>query len=212
MRTLNRSLVIWAGLLMVALPTLAQVPAGSVEIAPTVGYWFGDTLTRGTTGAFNYDVTIDDAASYGLRFAYHFNEHWALEALLARERADLVTGKKELFGGQKVLGNIDLTTSEIGFEGSFGHSRLVPFIAGGVGAMRLAPNVAGTTADTRFVANFGGGLKLFFTPTVALRFDFRGHSVNIRGNHGDCHWWNDCTDNFDWLTFREVALGLTFVL
>jgi hypothetical protein len=111
---------------------------------------------------------------------------------------------------------LDMTTAEANMEVSFGHSRFVPFLAGGIGAMRLDPtlNVApagGLAADTRFVGDFGGGFKLFFTPQVALRFDWRGHSVNI-DNQRDCSWWRSCSYDRSWLTFTEVGLGLTFVL
>jgi len=48
---------------------------------------------------------------------------------------------------------------------------------------------------------------------VALRFDWRGHGVNMGGDHhDDCDWWDDCHNHGDdWLYFKEVALGLTFV-
>ncbi|MFI5166620.1 MAG: outer membrane beta-barrel protein [Thermoanaerobaculales bacterium] len=207
-----RNLLIGLMVLLVAPWAMAQGTSGSIELTPTVGYWFGDTLAHGTTGAFNTDVTIGDAPSYGLRLGYRFTPNWAFEAFLSQERADLLTGQAELFGGQSKLGNIDLTTGEVGFEGSFGHSRLVPFLAGGVGAMRLSPQLEGMRADTRFVGDFGGGLKLFFSPEVALRFDWRWHSVNVGNTHGGCDWWADCNSERDWLTFREVALGLTFVL
>jgi len=190
----------------------AQGTASSVEITPTVGYWFGDTLARGTTGTFDFDVTIDDAPAYGLRLGYKFTENWGLEGFLSRGRADLVTGADELFGGESTIGKIDLTVAEIGFEGSFGHSRLVPFLAGGIGAMNLDPDLAGMSSDTRFMANFGGGFKLFFSRSVAFRFDWRGHSVNIGDREDDCDWWDDCDHNDDWITFKEVAVGLTFVL
>lgn len=202
------------GLVIVLLApwAMAQGVAGSVELTPTAGYWFGDTLARGTTGAFDFDVTIDDAPSYGLRIAYRFTPNWAFEGFLARERADLVTGHDELFGGRSKVGSIDLTTATIGFEGSFGSSRLVPFLAGGIGAMNLDPSLQGMRSDTRFTANFGGGFKLFFSPQIALRFDFRGHAVNVGDRQRHCDWWESCASNDNWISFREVALGLDFVL
>jgi hypothetical protein len=190
----------------------AQGTADTVELTPVVGYWFGDTLAQGTTGTFDFDVTIDDDVAAGLRLAYKFTENWALDGVLVRESADLVTGHDELFGGESKIGGIDLTTAEIGFEGSFGHSRLVPFIGGGIGAMHLDPDLAGMSSDTRFVANFGAGFKLFFTPRLAFRFDWRGHSVNVGDREDECDWWEDCAHNDEWLTFREVSIGLTFVL
>jgi hypothetical protein len=208
---MRRYLVVLS-LLLVAPWAAAQGTAGSIELTPTVGFWFGDTLAQGTTGAFNFDVTIDDAPSYGLRLGYKFTPNWALEGFLSQERANLVTGQGELFGGQSKLGTIDLTTGEIGVEGCFGHSRLVPFLAGGIGAMRMDPKLQGMHADTRFVGDIGGGFKLFFSPAVALRFDWRYHSVNVGNSHDDCSSWLDCGDQHDWITFRELSLGLTFAL
>lgn len=195
----------------------AQGVAGSVELTPTVGYWFGDTLARGSISNVDFDMTIDDAPSYGVRAAYRFTDNWAIEGFLTKSRADLVTGHKELFADRSTIGHIDLTTAELSMEVGFGHSRFVPFLAGGVGAQRLAPTLTITdprfsnpSSDTRFVGNFGGGFKLFFTPQVALRFDWRGHSVNVGSRDRNCDWWNDCSHANDWLNYSEVALGLQF--
>ncbi len=208
-----RRLVIGVVLLMAAPWALAQGSAGSIELTPTAAYWFGDTLVQGTTGIFDFDVNIDDAPAYGLRLGYRFSPNVALEAFFARSRADLSTGQDELFGGKEKIGEIDQTTAELGVEGSFSHSRLVPFIAGGMGVWRLDPKIAGASADNRFVGYFGGGFKLFFTPQVALRFDARFHAVSVQSsNNGHCDYWDnwDCHNN-DWLTFGELGLGLTFV-
>ncbi len=208
-------------LLLSATWCTAQGTPGSIELTPTVGYWFGDALTQGTTEAIPFDVTIDDAPAYGLRLGYRFSEHWALEGTLVYENADLVTGSGDIFEGQSKLGEIELTTGEIGVEVSFGSSRLVPFLAAGIGMMHLSPDVAGLSSDTRFAGNFGAGLKLFFTPELALRFDWRGHTVDVGGGDEDwdcdewdggcgCGYW-DCDWDDEWLGFSEVSLGLTFV-
>ena len=203
-------------LTLAAPAAFAQGTPNTLELTPTVGYWFGDTISRGTLNAVPFAVTVDDAPSYGLRIAYRFTPNWAFEGFLARGRADLVTGHRELFAGESRIGRMDMTTAEANMEVSFGHRRLVPFLAGGIGAMRLEPTLYGSAAgslssDTRLVGDFGGGLKLFFTPQVALRFDLRGHSVNV-DNRSDCGWWGNCSDDRNWLTFTEVGLGLTFVL
>ncbi len=196
----------------------AQGTPNTVELTPTVGYWMGDTISRGTVNGIDFDMTVDDAASYGVRVAYRFTPNWAFEGFLTKERADLVTGHEELFSGQNRIGRMDLTTAEANMELAFGHSRFVPFLAGGIGAMRLEPTLTNPevgnvnlTADTRFVGDFGGGFKIFFSPQVALRFDWRGHSVNIDSGRS-CDWqWDNCHWDRSWLTFTEVALGLTFV-
>jgi hypothetical protein len=210
-------LVLLASVLSVAWAN-AQGTPDTIELTPTVGYWFGDTISGGVINNINFDVTVDDAPSYGFRIAYRFAPNFALEGFFARERADLTTGHGELFAGANKVGRMDMTTAEANFEFSFGHRRLVPFIVGGLGAMRLEPTlIAGQvsgnslSSDTRFVGDFGGGLKLFFTPQVALRFDWRGHSVNIDKGHG-CDWWGSCSYDRNWLTFTEVGLGLSFIL
>ncbi len=211
-----RKTMLAIGLGLIAVSALAQGTAGTVELTPTVGYWFGDTLTRGTTETFDFDVNIDDAPSYGFRLAYRFTDNWALEGFLSHEQADMTTGSDELFGGNTKVGEIDLTTGELGFEVGFGHSRLVPFFAGGIGAMRLDPEMSDMSADTRFLTYLGTGFKLFFSPQVALRFDWRGHFVNVGDNNDDCDWEHHHCDydyhyDDEWVTFTEVALGLSFV-
>ena len=200
----------------------AQGTTNSVELTPTAGYWFGDTISRGIINGVDFDVRVNDAPSYGLRIAYKFSPTMALEGFFTRERADMSTGHGDLFSGANKIGHMDMTAAEANFELSFGHSRLVPFLVGGIGAMRLEPTftvgpISGSSlsSDTRFMGDFGGGLKLFFTPEVALRFDWRGHSVDLnQGRNGDhnCDWWGSCSYDHNWLTFTEVGLGLTFVL
>ena len=213
---MRKPLLVLVGLVVAASWAGAQGTPNTIELTPTAGYWFGDTISRGIINGVDFDVTVDDAPSYGVRLAYRFAPNFALEGFFARERADLITGHRELFSGANKVGRMDMTAAEANFELSFGHSRLVPFIVGGIGAMRLEPTLnlgqgAGSSfsADTRFMGDFGGGLKLFFNPQVALRFDWRGHSVNI-DNRRNCDWWGDCSYDRNWLTFTEVGLGLSF--
>jgi len=206
-----RKVVIAAVVLLTAVGAWAQGSKDTIELTPTIGFWFGDTLARGSSESVDFDVDIDDGNAYGLRLGYRYTENWALEAGLFHESSDLVTAHDEVFGGREVLGDVKLDAFEIGFEGSFGHSRLVPFVAGGVGAMRIDPDMVGMGSETRFVGHFGGGFKLFFTPQLAFRFDYRGHFVDIGNREDDCDWWDDCAHNDDVMNLREMSIGLTFV-
>jgi hypothetical protein len=190
----------------------AQGSANAVELTPTVGYWFGDTLATGWGTGYDFPVEVDDATAFGLRLGYRFHPNWALEWSLHHENADLVSGGSGGTIPASTIGDIDLDTLEIGFEGSFGHSRFVPFLAGGIGLMHMDPSLPGLGTDTRFVGNFGPGFKIFFTPDFAFRFDWRVHSVSMDGGHDDCDWWDDCDWDYDdnWTTFNEVSMGLTF--
>jgi opacity protein-like surface antigen len=207
---MRKALVLVACLLVTGV-ALAQGRGETIELTPTVGYWFGDTLGHGESDGHQYDMRIDDATSYGLRLGYNFSHNWGLEFMLTREEADIVTGNDELFGGQKKLGTATMTTGEVSFLVGFGHGRLIPFLAGGIGAMNLNPSMSNSSSDTLFVGNFGVGFKLFFTPDVALRFDWRGHSVDNGNDEHHCDWWDDCHHDHNYMTFSEVALGLSFV-
>ena len=192
---------------------LAQGTAGTIELTPSAGYWFGDTFKNGSIDGVNFDVRIDDAPAYGLRVAYKLTDTWAVDGFLARTHADLSTGQSGMFGGRNRIGTMNLTTGEIGMEAAFGHQRFVPFLGASIGAMNMDPDFQGLSSETRFVTAVGTGFKLFFTPSVALRLDWRGHFVSMSNNnhhHGHCdHDW-DCGGNNDWLSFTEVGLGLSF--
>jgi Outer membrane protein beta-barrel domain len=194
----------------------AQGTPNSFELTPLVGYWFGDHIS---TASFDYaydDMRTGDATVYGLRAAYRFTPNWAVEGYLSQARPDLFAGYGGMHGEAMKVGTLDTTTAEVNMEVAFGHSRFVPFLGFGVGAMRLDPHytvggVSGGYAQTEFVGDFGVGFKIFFNPNVALRFDWRGHSVDF--NHYDsCDWdYGGCYYGYDWVTFTELSLGVTFV-
>ena len=57
-----------------------------------------------------------------------------------------------------------------------GTNRFIPYFTVGAGAANLDPDVPGfpnLDSDTRFTLGIGGGVKWFFTPNFALRFDGR---------------------------------------
>lgn len=207
-----RRLLIAAIVVLTAAGASAQGREGTVEFTPTVGFWFGDTLARGVQEGYDFDVTIDDDVAYGFRVGYKFTPSWALAGSFMFERADLITGSDEFLGDTNVLGTIDITSAEIGFEGTFGHARLAPLFDAGVGVVSLDPDSQNMRSDTDFAFHVGTGFKLFFSPDVAFRFDFRGHGVNIgQGDREDCDWWGDCSDSDDWIWMRELSIGLSFV-
>jgi len=212
-----------ACMVLIAPWALAQGTPNTVELTPTIGYWFGDTLPPGTLSGVNYDATVDNGTSYGLRVAYRFAPHWAVEGFLTWQQSDLVATQGGIFVAQSHIGTMDMGTGEVNMEYAFGHSRFVPFIVGGVGAMRLSPTLYPAAAGgaypplssaTRFVGDFGTGFKVFFNPDVALRFDLRWHTVDLN-DWQNCDWhYGYCGGYYDynWLTFTEVSLGVTFVL
>lgn len=196
-------------ILMLAAPLCFAQRPGSVELTPFAGYWLGDTLLQGYDAGYPFDIEIDDAPAYGLRLAYRFHDNWGLEWGLYRNQADLVGGGGSAFADTKV-GEIDIIGADINFEATFGHSRMRPFLIGGIGVARLDPDLAGLSSDTQFVGNFGAGFKLFFSPEFAFRFDWRAHSINVGDGDSECDWW-DCDYESEWTTLNELSVGFTFV-
>ena len=72
--------------MLVAPLAFAQGTPNTIELTPTVGYWFGDTISQGTINNINFDMTINDATSYGLRVAYRFSPMWAVEGYFVKAR------------------------------------------------------------------------------------------------------------------------------
>jgi len=207
-----RKVLVTLAVLLMSSWCLAQGKAGTIELTPVVGYWFGDTLATGSTTGYDFPIEVDDAPSFGLRLGYRIHPNWAVEWAIFHENADLKSGQ-DLALPAVPIGEIDLDTLEIGFEGDLGHSRFVPFLAGGIGLMHMDPSLPGLETDTRFVGHFGPGFKIFFSPEVAFRFDWRVHSVNVGGQRNDhCDWWEDCGWDYEdnWTGFNEVSVGLTF--
>jgi hypothetical protein len=212
-----------AFMVLIAPWALAQGTPNTFELTPTIGYWFGDHMPGGTISGVNFDTSVDNATSFGLRAAYRFSPHWSVEGFLAWEQAGIVATQPGVFAGQTRIGTMDVGTAEVNMEYAFGHSRFVPFIAGGVGGMHLSPSLypgvvpganPNLSSAVRFVGDFGTGFKIFFSPDVALRFDLRWHSVDLN-NYSSCDWWYDYCGGYyneNWLTFTELGLGVTFVL
>ncbi|MCC6129813.1 MAG: porin family protein [Acidobacteria bacterium] len=200
-----------------ALPAAAQNRAGSVEITPFGGAYFGGTLYAGSNALFNRDVEVDTAPVWGIRIAGNFNRNFGLEGSFSMATADITTPNSELFSPDRKLGEMDVRNYELAAMFNFGSGRVVPYITLGAGATYLKASVPGipSTSDTRFSGVLGAGLKAFFTPQFGFRFDARGRSTLVDNSCGsyydDCHgdYWDDNDDNH-WYWSGEVTGGLTF--
>lgn len=199
-----------------ALPAAGQNRSGSFEISPFGGAYFGGTLDAGSNALFNRDVEVDTAAVWGIRIAGNFNRNFGLEGSFSMTTADITTPDSELFSQARKLGEMDVQNYELAAMFNFGGGRAVPYITIGAGATHLKASVPGipSTSDTRFSGIFGVGLKAFFTPQIAFRFDARGRSTLIDSScssyYDDCdnYHWDD--NDSSWYWSGEVTGGLTF--
>lgn len=217
-RTLSYFLVAAAALVL-ARPLSAQDRSGTWEISGFGGGYFGGTLYAGSTALFNRDVHIGTAPTYGARLGYNINRVFGLEFGWSQAKPDIHgSGSDQLFGENVKLGTLKSDVIEGNFVFNLTHGRVIPYLTIGAGAMIFDASVPGFSgsSDTRFVGNFGGGVKMFMTPRLALRIDGRYRSAYISSgdqyyydsngcNHG-CYYYYDS----NWYGSGEVTGGLTF--
>lgn len=200
-------------------PLAAQDRTGTTELTGFGGGYFGGTLSAGSNTLFTRDVKIASAPTYGARLGYNINRVFELEAAWSQAKPDITgPGSDVLFGQGMKLGTLTSNVVEGNFVFNIGRGRVIPYLTVGAGAMIFSASVPGIPAasDTRFVGNFGGGLKMFMTPNLAIRVDGRYRSAYISGSdgyysdsggcsHGCYYSWGS-----NWYRSGEVTGGLTY--
>ena len=220
-----RALPILAFLLSAAaaLPALSQDRSGTVEITPFGGGYFGGRLYTGPNSLFSQDVDISKAPTYGVRLAVNANRWLAVETSFSSANANIkVRHGSTLFGSGSKLGEMRFYDYSLNGVFNFGRRRFIPYVTIGAGATTFHPKVSGmdVSDDTRFTANVGAGLKAFFNPHVAVRFDGRARASYVNDSRR-CRTNDDrstCDDGFNnrnddnrrWYGNGEVTGGLTF--
>lgn len=145
--------------------------AGSTELTLFAG--ISAPVSKETTG---FGLEIKTGTPIGGRVLYNFSHHNAVEFSIANP--------------------FSLSANYVYHFSSF-RGRWVPYLTAGIGGARrefalndsnqpaqLSSNLMETGPDrskTAFTGNFGGGLKYFFTPRFALRFDVRDQVGNYQG-------------------------------
>ncbi len=212
-------ILVSAAAVVLARPLSAQDRTGTWEISGFGGGYFGGTLYAGSTAIFNRDVHLGTAPTYGARLGYNVNRYFGLEAAWAEAKPDIHgPGSDVLFGQNVKLGTMTSDVVEGNFIFNITHGRIVPYLTLGAGAMIFTPHVAGfsSSSDTRFVGNFGGGVKMWVTPRLAVRIDGRYRSAYISG--GDQYYYDNdgcyhgCYYYYgsNWYGSGEVTGGLTY--
>jgi hypothetical protein len=195
---------------------LAQDRSGTVEITPFGGAYIGGTLYRGSSTIFSDDVDVKPTGTYGLRLGVNVNRWFGLEAGFSTAKADIRGTGSGLFDTTSKLGELDVKQYELNGVFSFGRRKVIPYFTIGGGATTFKARVPQleTDNDTRFSANLGAGLKVFFNPHVAFRFDGRARSAYVDDSER-CRESRYCDgyrrdDDRRWYTSGEVTGGLTF--
>jgi OOP family OmpA-OmpF porin len=139
----------------VASSGFAQERQGAFYISPFIGGYI-----------FEGNQDLNTRPIYGLRGGYNFTKNIA---------AELVFGYDSTKYAPAAI-DIDTKIYNYRLEGIYNFmpdKRLVPFVAVGIGGQSIRYDVAGNIDRNRFVADYGAGLKYFFTDNIALRADVR---------------------------------------
>ncbi len=212
-------LALASGFALGARPAQAQDRSGTVEITPFGGGYFGGRLHAGSNALFSSDVDIADAGAWGLRVGMNANRWLGIEAGFSTAKADIRSiGGSTLFGSGQKLGRFEVQHYELDGLFNIGRRKVIPYIALGAGLTHFQAKVdgAGSSDDNRFTTNIGAGIKAYFNPHVAFRFDGRYRVAYL--DNTDCDRHNSTCDdgrhgrddNTRWYGSGEVTGGLTF--
>ena len=138
-------------LMFIARTAAAEIRPGAITLSPSIGGY-----------VFEGNQDFDNGPAYGLGLGYHFDKHWAAEAVFNYVDTELDTDGRNV---DTYLYHID------GLYHFMPSERLVPYIAAGLGGIIFNPEKA--SSDQDFAVNYGAGLKYFLSENVALRGDVR---------------------------------------
>lgn len=178
------------------------------ELTPQVQYRFGGTLSGEDNAIADVDLDINDGEAFGVTFDIPLSSNLQLELLASRQSTEL-RFDQGLFGGNADVADIDLTYLHAGLLVQGGNREVSPFFVASAGATVLDPNVPGADNETRFSVSLGGGVKVFFSEHVGMRFEGRGFWTAVDNNDDYCDrysCWDDYNDND--LTQGMASAGL----
>jgi OOP family OmpA-OmpF porin len=163
--------LVFAMMMAVSAIAQAEVKAGSFSVTPFAGGYF-----------FEGNQDYKDNITVGLRAGYNFTESLGLELFgtwLESEFKETDSINRVYFAGLE------------GIYHFMPKSRFVPFVAVGIGAIHYSSDDR-EFVPSKFAVDYGAGVKIFITETVALRADVRhvipiGESEKYGDNPGYTH-------------------------
>jgi hypothetical protein len=156
--------------------------AMEIEVTPFIGYTMGGDFTNATTGT---PLSFDDTSSYGIMVDFkqavnkEGGEPW-IELYYSRQQTKLKADQGPFVSNP--LFDVNVEYFHIG--GTYGQAtgKVKPFVVGTFGVTHMTPKGDGLSAETKFSLSLGGGVKLYLTEHVGLRFDARWFGTFFNGS------------------------------
>ena len=172
----------WAAAVVVLLGGLF---VGSAQAENRAGTWNLSPLIGGYL--FEGNQNLKDRPVFGLGLGYNLTENWGVEGTFTytSSRAEHGTDRDQV---KVSTGRIDALYHFLPGE------MIVPYAAlgGGIISLDQHSNLSKKRGDQDLVADYGAGVKIFFNPDWALRFDLR-HILdfNVRDEHKSHEFYNN---------------------
>jgi hypothetical protein len=159
---------------LLSLPTPAAAQrADSVEVSVLAGYRLGGDFYEIASGR---PVDNDGATSFGVAVNIPLTLDTQIEALVTHQQARFVA---PAIGLPDARFRVTVDHYQVGGLTELGGVRARPFVTGALGLTRYE---ASGDHELRFSGSVGGGVKLFPSPRVGVRFDGRVFATLVDAN------------------------------
>jgi len=150
---------------LITTPATAQIRPGAVTLSPMAGGY-----------SFDGDQNLENRAVYGLGLGYDLTKHWGGELT-----GNFIDTRSDAGRGNANVYNVRADALYHFRPGK----RLVPYLSAGAGLIHFDPDFHSDTTDP--LVEYGGGIKYFLSPRVALRGDLR-NLYSFNNNDTKMNW------------------------
>lgn len=198
-------------LVVLLVPAFAFAQNHVMEVTPFGGYQWGGTISEYSTDVFHQDVDVRSHGSYGFIIDVPMSYGLQFELLANRQPTSLGT-QSDLFDPSHTVADINIDYYHAGLLWQFAPSPNVrPFMTMSLGMANLDLDLPNSQNEQKFSGSIGGGVKVFLSKNIGLRFEGRGYWTDTAEDN-----WNDCCyakgmkpshDNYDYYYNNDLYQG-----
>lgn len=160
------------GLLLLAMSQPVHSQPKKIEITPTIGFQWG-----GTMAGYEGEIKVDDGTQYGVILGYRVKKELVVEFFWSYlqthakfEPYYLTSVDPDLIGLETDLG---VHYFQLNAVYEVGRGKAKPFLGAGAGIVMFSPEDPQYDTDVYAAFNLSGGLKVYLSESVGLRFQGR---------------------------------------